>query len=332
MSSFSQWFVSYQKTKSVKQVTWVCGTEPVLMEDIVSTLASHFSPDPWCLSTFVAGEDSEKEIWADLDQYPVDGKSPRLVVVRRAEQLESPERLVDWIATKNTNPLTSVVFLANTPELQREEQTAEQRRDRKKPELVPHLKAVQGKGSLIECKPFTQSTAKHAVTWVQTKVDIRRGIAGKLLERANGDLRLTRDAVRKLSAFPEEVTEQTINLLFSAQPRMSFVDALLVLDKPAASLALEHLPADEYSRTLGMLDQRLEVVGTVRDMLVSRSTTGQITAALGNMGFLAKDLIPMAKTYDPKRRDYLRTLLARTDHALRSGITVGPLESLVALW
>lgn len=316
----------------VKQITWLCGTEPVLIEDIVDTLRAHFEDEPWNFSTFVAGDDPDREIWADLDQHPIDGRTPRLVIVRNAEKLKDLSRIVSWVSTKNANPLTHVVFVANDQELVRSDPTPEQKRERKRPDLLPHLAAIQGKGALIECKPFTQATAKHAVTWVQSKVEIRRGVAGKLLERANGDLRLTRDAYRKLSVFPDEISEQTINLLLSARPRMSFVDAVLEIDKRAALLALEHLPVSEYSATLGLLDQRLEVVGQVRDMLVSHQSVGQITAALGNMGFLARDLIPLAKSYDKARRAALRALLAKTDEALRAGVTRGPLEILVHFW
>jgi hypothetical protein len=271
-------------------------------------------------------------VWADLDQHPIDGRTSRLIVVRGAERLKRPERIAEWVSTKNKNPLTYVVFVSDEPALARQEITPEQKKDRLKPELVPHLKAIQGKGSLIECRAFTQATAKHAVAWVQTKVEIRKGVAGKLLERANGDLRLTRDAYRKLSVFPDEISEQTINLLLSARPRLTFVDALLEIDKRAALLALDFLPVKEYSAAIGLLDQRLEIVGTVRDMLVSHATTAQISSALGTMGFLARDLIPLAKAYDQKRRQDLRELLAKTDEAVRSGITRGPLQVLVNFW
>lgn len=331
MSSWSQWFVSYQKNQAIKQITWLCGTEPVLIEDIVDTIKGHFSPEPWCHSLHVVGDDSERLVWADLDQYPIDGRTPRLIVVRGAERLKHPERIIEWLKTKNKNPLTHVIFVSAEASLAREERPPGQR-DKTKPDLVPHLKAIQGKGALIECKPFTQATAKHAVTWVQSKVEIRRGVAGKLLERANGDLRLTRDAFRKLSEFPDEITEQTIELLLSAQPRMTFVNAMLEIDKRTALLALEDMQPKEFSAAIGLLDHRLDIVGVVRDMLVSQASATQIAVELGTMGFLAKDLIPLAKSYDAKRRRQLRNLLARTDAALRDGIVRGPMEILVAYW
>ena len=332
MTSFSQWFVSYQKNQSIKQVTWLCGTESVLIEDIIETHKKHFGTDPWCLSTYTAGDDTDKEIWADLFSHPVDGQTKRLVIVRSAEQLKRLEGVAEFMSTKNKNPLTHVIFVSNEPELGRFDPTPEQKKERKKGDLFPHISANQGKGATIECKPFTQATAKHAVSWVQSKVEIRRGVAGKLLERANGDLRLTRDAIQKLAAFPDEITEQTINLLLSARPRMSFVDALIEIDKRAALLALDYMPQSEYSSAIGLLDQRLEVLGRVREMVISHQPMSKITAALGTMGFLARDLVPVSKMYDNKRRDACRHLLAKTDEAVRAGIAKGPMELLVHFW
>jgi DNA polymerase III delta subunit len=332
VSSWSQWFVSYQKNPTIKQVTWLCGTEPVLIDEVIEAIRSHFSTEPWCFSVHTVERATERALWEDLDQHPIDGRTPRLVLVRGAERLQQPERLIEWMQTKNKNPLTHVIFVADAPELAREPLTSDQKRDRKKPDLVPHLQAIQGKGTLVECKPFTQATAKHAVAWVRTKVSIRPGVAGKLLERANGDLRLTRDAFRKLSVFPDEITEQTINLLLAARPRMSFVDALLEVDKPAALLALEYMEPKEYSAAIGLIDQRLDLLGTVRDLVVSHATNAQISSALGTMGFLAKDLVPLAKTYDQKRRQQIRNLLAIVDEALKNGITHGPMQVLVFFW
>lgn len=332
VSSFSQWFVSYQKNPGVKQATWVCGTEPVLIEDVVDTVRSHFPENEWSQVSLVAGETKDRLIWEEIDQYPLDGEAPRLVIVRDAERLKRPEAIIDWLAVRTRNPLTYVLFVSNEPELARLEQTPEQRKDRKKADLQPHIQALQKRGSVIECRAFTQATAKHAVSWVVSKVEMPRGVAGKLLERANADLRLVRDSLAKLAVFPDEISMQTIESLMSARPRLSFVDALLELDKPEALRALDAMSPSQYSQALGLLDQRLELLGTVRDMLVSHSSVRQISAALGAQGFLAAELIPRAKSYDRARLRHIRDLLAATDAALMAGVRRGPMEALVLYW
>lgn len=309
----------------------MCGTEPVLRDFIVEKALEHFADSPWSRVFYWANTDDSDEIWAELDQFPLDGE-PRIVVVRYAEKLSDLHRLKDWVASRTKNPLTHVLFVSSEPELSREEPTKEMLKERKKPALLPHLAAIYGKGSLVECKPFTQATAKHAVKWVQSMVPIRPGTAGKLLERANGDLRLTMSTVRKLAAFPEEITEQSINLLLSARPRMSFHDALLTLDKPAAMLALDYLQPDQYSAEIGLLDQRLEVLGVVRDMVLMHKNRGEIAKALGPMGFMASEFMAVSKMYDKRRRDAARALLAKTDAALKAGQTRGPMQALAVLW
>ncbi len=331
MSSFSQWFTTWQRTKVMKQVTWVCGSEVVLVDDVVDTLRGSRELKEWSFQTFSAGTDPEKEIWAALDQHPID-KTARLVIVRHAEKLKRTERIELWVKNRTTNPLTSVIFVSAEEVLARVPLTPEERKAKVKAELVPHLLAIQGKGALIECRPFTQATAKHAVTWVESKIKIRRGVAGYLLDRANGNLRLVRDAVRKLRAFDDEVTQQNIELLLSEQPRSTFVDALLSLDKKTALLALNSTPTADYSSILGLLDQRLDVLGDVHDMVMRHMNIGQITAQLGSMGFLAKELLPVSKAYDAKRRLALRKNLSIADEAVRGGIVVGPLEALVHFW
>lgn len=331
MSSFSQWFVAYQKNKVMKQVTWVCGSEAVLVDDVVDTLRGSRIFEEWNFESYSVGSDRERDIWASLDQHPID-KTMRLVVVRHADQLKHLGRIEQWVKNRTTNPLTYVIFVSDEPALARVTLTPEERKVKIKAELLPHLAAISGKGALIECRPFTQATAKHAVSWVESKIKIRRGVAGHLLDRANGNLRLVRDAVRKLRAFDDEVTKQTIELLLSEQPRSSFVEALLAHDKKTALLALSSTPPTEYSSIIGLLDQRLDVLGTVHDMMVSHQTPAQITLKLGTMGFLAKDLMPISKAYDPKRRLALRKNLSVADEAIKGGIVEGPLQALTLFW
>lgn len=332
MATFSQWFVAQQKSPSVKQVSWLCGSERVLVDYVLHDIIANLPHAEWSRATYWAGTDNENDIWEDLSQWPLDSDLARLVVVRDAEKLKQTQNIIEWVSSRTQNPLTYVVFVSNDAELAREEQTKAQQKERKKPELLPHLRAIQGRGVLVECRPFTQATAKHAVTWVQSRVEIRKGVAAKLLERANGDMRLVESTLRKLSSFPEEITDQSVALLMSAQPRMSFPDALLSLDKQTALLALDRMQPSEYSSAIGLLDQRMEVLGLVREMVLAHKNIWEISNALGPMGFLAKEFIAISKAYDQKRRDSARLLLEKTDAALKAGQTVGPMEALVLLW
>jgi hypothetical protein len=332
VTSFSQWMQALDKKPEPRQFTWICGTEQVLVEEVVDQIRGQLQPSPWNYVQLVVGEDSERMIWNEMDQYPA-GNGRRLLLIRNAEALKNFSRLADFIAHRSRNPRTYVVFVSGEARLPRLEPTEAERRERKIPAYVPHLTLFSsGKGYLIECRAFTQATAQHAVAWVLGKVKMREGIAGHLLERANGDLRLVRDVCKKLAVFPGEIQLSTVNGMLAERPRDNFADALLALDRKTALLALERMVPSEYSRTIGFLDARLDLAGQVHDLLLQHMTPSEIAKEVGSQRFLVPDVIPVAKHYDRARRERIRELLASVDEAHRAGASVGLLESVIALW
>jgi len=327
VSSFSQWRNTFVKDQKVRQITWVCGDERVLVDDVVKSIRSALKPEPWNYVPMVAGEDSEKMIWAEIEQQPLDEGS-RLIVVRSAERLKSKDRIVKFIKGKASNPRVYVVFVSNEEKIPRNEPKS---RD-EKPEPVDYIAAFGTRGHVIECRPYTAATAKHAVGWVQSKIKIYDQEAAYLLNRANGDLRLVRDMCTKLALFPGTITKTTIEGMLSEKPRETFSDALIALDKRQALLALESLSVSEYSRAIGMLEMRLDLAGIIHDRQVERKQMADILKVAGNKAFLVREVIPYAKHYDSKRRLQIRKILSLADETLRSGQHTGVLELLVHLW
>lgn len=330
MASFSQWRTSFAKDTAARQLTWVCGSEPVLVEEVVDSIRIRVNAAPWNYVPLSAGMDSERAIWAEIDQHPIDSGN-RLVVIRDAENLKDFAHLIDFIKHRTSNPKTHLVFVSNDERVPRVT-TVEGKYQKVTEAPTDYIAAFSGKGYVVECKAYTAQTAHYAVDWVQAQVRMRSGIAGHLLERANGDLRLVRDVCRKLAVFPDEITLTTINSMLAERPRDSFADALLSLDKKTALLALRDLPSREYGRVLGFLDARLDLAGMVYDMQIEQKTFAEISRAAGSQSFLIKDIVPVAKHYDPKRRHQIRTTMAMADEAIRSGATEGVLEALIAFW
>ncbi len=324
MSSFSQWWQAYQKSGTVKQFTWVCGTEKVLVEEVVQTVRAVLNPAPWNFSQFVVGEDTDRAIWADMGQYPID-KGRRLIVIRNAESLKGYDRLTEFIGNRTLNPRTYVVLVSGEDRLNRV-----QGPDEGKFQYAEHLAVFGSKGSLVECRPFTQDTARHAVAWVVAKTGMRSGVAGHLLERANGDLRLVRDTCEKLAVLDGNVSMGTINSMLAERPRDTFANSLMALDKKTALLALARMPESEYSRTLGLIESRLDLARLIHDMTVQQKTPGEVSRAAGDKRFLVPDLLPVAKHYDANRCLAIRRVLATADEALRSGARVGVMEAVVS--
>jgi DNA polymerase III delta subunit len=330
VSSFSQWRTSYLKNPTPKQVYWLCGSERILVEDIIGTLRARINPAPWNVLTLTAGSDSERGIWAEAHQHPLDNQ-PRLLVVRSAERLKNKNKIIDWVSQRTSNPKTTVIFVSNEERIPKE-QTEEQKKNHEKGESPAYIKAFSGKGAVVECRAFTQETAKHAVAWVQERARISSSIASYLLDRADGDLRVVRDLCGKLAVFPDTISPATVNAMLEQKPRDSFADALLALDKKEALLALEDVPTAEYARLLGFLDYRLELAGLVHDMTSRQASPGEIMRAAGSAAYLVKDLTPIAKHYDIRRRLQIRQVLALADDALQSGQTEGVLEVVCHFW
>lgn len=332
MSTFALWYKGFLKNPSVRPVTWLCGPERILVDDVLATIRKVVAPAPWNYVPLNAREDSERDIWAAVSALPQGPAQTRLVVVRSAEKLKQPERLSAFMKRSGAHPQTFLVLVSDEHDLPRLPVTEDQRRRGVHGDLVGYLRSLSGKGHLIECKPFTTATASVAVSWVRAKTGMREATAVHLLTRADGDMRLVRDTCGKLALFGGEITMSAINELLAEQPRDSLVDALVAMDKRGALLALEQTSPEEYGRVLGLLDSRLDLAGLVHDMLLTHHTSSEIARAAGNKNFLVRDLLTVSRHYDRARRSSIRRALCTADEALRAGARVGVVESVIALW
>lgn len=301
---------------------WICGSEHILVLEVVKTLVRYMNPPDWDIEYVDASD--EKRVWSAASQYPLD-HNPRVVVVQNAEKLKNTDNIIDLIKLRNKNPNAYIWFVSNEERVRKVGEDRDQH-------LPDFLEAFKGKGQVVECRPFTSATSKHAVEWVRSKVEMRIGVAQHLLTRSGWNLRLVRDILWKLSLFDKEPTIATINALMSERPADTFTDSLLALKKKEAYLSLAKTPVEEYSRLLGYLDAKLDLAGMVHDMLLAHKSPAAITRAAGTQNFLIPDILPVAKHYDYKRRIHIRKLLAQADEALRGGVNTAVMESVVAAW
>lgn len=331
MASFHQWRKSLIRHPEPRQITFVCGAEIVLVEEVVAQIKRALDPHPWNYVTLSAGEVSERLIWAELEQHPLD-HAARLVVIRNAENLKDIERFQEWVRGRTWNPRTYMLLVSNEERVPKTVVTEEERKKGVRPEVVPHLKSLGTKGYVIECRPFTSTTAPHSISWVQSKVKMSDQVARHLMERSNFELGLVRDICVKLSVFPGTPTISVVNELLTERPRDSFVDALFAQDKRTALLALQEIPESEYGRVIGQIDAQLDLVGMLHDMQNEYKGPGEMARAAGSQAFLIPDLLPSLKYYDSKHRYAIRKLLAIVDSTNRGGVSTGTMEALTALW
>ena len=323
MSTFSAWWLSFKKNNTARQITWLCGTEPVLVDEVTDTLKNVIAPDDINMVYLDARDVTERSVWNDLRQLPFGNNVNRLTVVRGAERLKNDSLFIQYIKDRGALPRNYVIFISS-------EEGA--RRSSEGKGIWEPLEYLKTRGTMVECKPFTSSTAKHAVEWVKQKADVKGRVAEYLLNRATGDLRLVRDTIRKLSVFPNEISLKVVSEMFEEKPADSFLGALFSLDKKTAMHSISEIPKNEYSKTLGLVDARLELAGLVHDMLIQHKTRGEIAKAAGNKGFLVPEILPVAKHYDKKRRLRIRSYLAMVDSLSEHGVPNGALEGLVVLW
>lgn len=327
MSTFSGWWRSFKKTPNAKQITWVCGTEPVLIDEVVDLLTEMINPDPINYIYLDADVSTPRAVWSELLQLPFGTKGNRLVVVNNADKLLETPQFFSFVQTRGSRPRNFTIFVSNDESLRREEV------ERGRGEIVPNLTYLKTRGTLIECRAFTAATAKYAVEWVKEKGNIRGQVAEHLLNRATGDLRLVRDTLRKLSLFPGEITLPVVNEMMEEMPDDTFLSALFALDRKTALKSLKDVPKEEYSKTLGLVDARLDLAGLVHDLLIEKKSPGDIARAAGNKSFLVPEMLPVAKYYDKKRRLRIRSVLATIDgYTATHGVPDGAMEVLVASW
>lgn len=331
MASFHQWRKGLKKNPQPRQITWLCGSETVLIDEAVGIIRDYLGPQPWDEISLSAGEDSERVIWAATEQHPL-GSTPHVVTIRNAEKLQDWDRFIAWIKDRSYNPRTYLILISNEERVPKTEPTREERRDGVKPQPLPHIAAIGARGHVIECRPFTSATAHYSVEWVRAKVPMRENVARHLMERSDFNLRLVRDLCQKLVVFPGEPTISVINDLLTERPRDSFADALLALDRKTALLALREIPTSDYGRIIGLLDSRLDLASMIHDMQLEHRSPGEIAKAAGPQAFLVKDVAPIAKHYDIKRRQSIRKMLATADSAYRQGQTDSIMEALTLFW
>lgn len=271
------------------------------------------------------GDDSEKRLWEEVSQYPL-GDGNRLIVCRNAELLKRNDRVTEYLLTSANNPRTFLLLVSNEDSLPTEP-TGEFGR----PEVVSWLK-FGARGTVIECKPFTQATAKHAVKWVQSKVDLSDRLAGYLLEHAAGNLRLTRDLCQKIALLDVEVNASHINRILAERARDSFETALIERDKKTALLAIPGVPELDYGRIIGWLDSEVDFAGMIHDARAEYKTPAEISKLAGRRAWRVPEVSKVAKFYNAANRMRLRKVLAKADEYHKLGVREGILEMLVSSW
>lgn len=327
MTTFSQWWKSFDSKGKVHAHYYVCGSERVLVDEVSSLVQEAYEVAEWNRHKFVVGVHEESVIWETLYSSTIDG-GPALTVVTGANKLKNLHLVPDMIERKL--PTHVVIFISEEDKIDR---VPEEQPDGSRKMVLPEfLSGFEKRGRVIECIPFTQATAKVAVAWIQTKMEAKDNALVHLLNAANGDLGVVRDVVQKLKWLREPATVRNVNVFLEGEPSDTFTDALLAKDKTTAMTALAKIPTKDYLQLIGHLDAQVDLAGRVHDMLSNHKTVAQIMREVGSQAFLVPAISKVARHYARDRRNAMRQMLAEADRRLRRGTVEGVMESVVALW
>jgi hypothetical protein len=310
MATFSQW---QRAGCPVRRVTWVCGPEQVLADDVAASVRASL-PDADRVTVF-AGDGAERDIWAACGVIPPAGQE-RLVVVHGAQKLRRPGELVPLVKA-GKEAAGSYLLLAS----------AEDDFTRDKDGLAPHLAALRDSrsGQLIRCvRPKDDDLLDWAARcWP----GLGRNAAHRLLTRAGGDLAAVRGAGAKAAA-SGLTDEKYIDVLCEPRPGEEFAEYLIRGDRAAALAAAPGSPG----AAIGLLDSRLGHLAAIREGQQRQLTDRDIAARLGVPRFLIGKYRDAAQSYGPGRVRRCRELLASADAAWRTGADRGIPEVLAANW
>lgn len=296
-----------------KRHVWVCGSETTLVEEVVQWFKDRH--DQLNTDILVAGSDSEQEIWAALNQYPMPG-SKRLVVVREVQEIKDWSPLYPLLAESRRMPDSTMVFVSSESDFPIVDGPGRK--------LQPHADAVKVKGWVVRC---TNPNDRDLIAWLRNYCPMSEEAGQHLLVRVSRDLSRAKNVCLSVRALGTELTPALVDLL-TPQPTDDFVASVMNLDKPAAFAAAAVIPPTTVPKVLGLLDRQLELAQELNGMMRKRMTLPEIVKA-GIPSFRAAPLMAAAKHYDAAKVGKCRQILLAVDDTTEH---TGVLESVVALW
>lgn len=324
MGTYTQWRTAFDR-QGTKRVTWVCGTQRVLVEEVVEATRAALAPSDLDYASFTAGQDRDRDIWASANQYPLSPTASRVVLVRDAEKIKNWKPFEDWLANSRRLPTVYLVFVSNDEKLRYGEKGED---DVNRP-LLPPTSWIKTRGFLVECGMPNET---DAVAWVRRQADMSEDVARHLLTRVGGDLRTALTVCRQVSVFDGPASCGVVDALCRDRAGDAFADSILWLRKPSALLAAETVPDKELGALVGLLDSRLDVMAALHKAVKARASARELAQVPGVPAFLARQYAGVAGEYDPSRVAHRRKVLVLVDEALGLGARQEALEGLVALW
>lgn len=323
MAGFTQWR-SWAAKKDIRKVTFICGDEPFLVERVVEDIRSIVAPPTTDYIVHEAGSVIDSAIWVEALHAPLDPQASRLVVVRSAERFQDWAFLSQWLLITKNSTSVYIVFVSNESDFPTV--LADNGKD-----YIPaeYIQVIQSKGRVVKC---SLPSEEDLANWLVDEYALSYESADFLVRHASGNLHSMINVCRKAKVFNASPKPAVIAQLCAEESHDSFVDSLILLDKKSALLAIKDLDEDAYSRQIGMLDSRLELIQDLSAMNSKHMGLREMCGEPGMKPFLVRKFLPCVKRYNDSKIAYCRKLLVVMDHAIQTGARRGVLETLVAMW
>jgi DNA polymerase III delta subunit len=255
MTYYSQW----SKDRKLSSIVWVCGSERVLVEEIVQHVKNSRTFSALDSAVLDASQLTESQLWDELYQRPIVEDSNRLVLVYGSQEISDFTRMREWVRDFPTCfPTTVVCFIS----------------DDDAPPETTFLKPP--KVTVVKCSKLSQ---EDCVRWVKSISPLSERSSRAVLDHVAGSLEDAQQVCNKIkrsmgSSPLVSLTNEQIKS-FIAETPSEFTDALLSLDKQRAFVSINYMSDDEKYRAVSILESRLSQLSKLQRILRTSKPTGQ---------------------------------------------------------
>jgi DNA polymerase III delta subunit len=213
VATYLQWSRLFHGEKQeLKRCTYLVGPDRILVEDIVDAIRKRVAPNDLDYAPVPASEFKPFQIFDALNQYPIDPRGQKLVVVRDCERIKDWKPVQEWLASRHI-PQVVAVFIDSRHEVDTTQ---------------PHMASIIKSGRYVTCGPLNEN---DMYSFISSRCAIDPSDCRKLVERVGGDLPRAYDAARKAASLGARLDERAINILVSPSPSEEVEDALSGINK-----------------------------------------------------------------------------------------------------
>ena len=179
-----------------------------------------------------------------------------------------------------------------------------------------------------EVREFAPLRAEEALQWLRTQVrdrqlQLTRGAANAIVERAGGDRGALTNAVDKIELYGSSANadEELVDLLVPRRRNVRIFDLLDAVAERRLADAMRTLDAvrasgEDSPRILHMLARQFRQIVIASEVLAQGGAEREIAEALGTPAWLARRVRNQARAYSPQQADRALERILETDAAI----------------